>query len=83
MQAEAFGIMAQQPGLDRQQFARLHLGQMADMGLDRIGRAALRPVIGIQPDMDQEGVGRIPQHLEIAEFGHVAVVIDPAAGDAG
>src|SRR5690606_15202491 len=53
------------------------------MGFNRIGRPTLRTVFRIQPDMDQKGIGRVTQHLKITELGHMAVVIDPATGDAG
>ena len=66
MQADAFGVMAQKPGLGLQKFAGADLGQMADMRLDRIGRAAGGAVIRPQPGMDalSSDVGRAAPHQQ-------------------
>ena len=57
----------------------------------RDGGCASRPcsavpageIARVEPDVAQECVGRVGEHVEVAALGHVAVVVDPLRADDG
>ena len=63
--------------LDRERVAATAFVEMTEMRLDRVEAPMARQIGGIDPDPRQHRVGRLAEALQVAVFGHVAVVVDP------
>ena len=82
-EAQTLVIGAQHLGLDRNGNTGLDLAQVPDVDFHRVVAAASLVVLGRAADEAQHGIGRISEDLEIAAFGHVAVVVHPLRIDRG
>ena len=79
---QPLGIVVDQPNIDEQRLSLVRLGEIADMGLERKRRIAMRRT-GIRAKAQplQERVGRLAEHAGKGRIVHVAVVIDPFRAD--
>ena len=76
-------VAAEGPGLHGNRLPACHLGEMPDMGLHGVEVSPERHVLAVRSREAEEGVGRVPGHLEAAALGHVAVEAHPVGGHAG
>ena len=79
---QAFFVAVYRLSLDAQKVAVKRFGEVADVGFRRVETATARRVFGVGAQHCQERVAGVAGYLQVAAFVHVAVVVNPFAGDA-
>ena len=80
-QVQALAVAAEDAGGHGEGRPAGHFAEMPEMRLHRVETVPRRHVVVVRSCEAQQGVGRVPEHLQVAALGHVAVEVEPVGRD--